>query len=135
MASGFSVIGRFAAGVPCAIVVVIGWPVVVLVVEVKWTRVIGCRNLPEHSLQMSLMISFVVVGSCLCRLKVRGGVEGNGNGEADGVFCGGVWSFAAWGSVCVVCVRVCSSLQCGVGNCRRGLGKFRCCSSWFVVGE
>ena len=55
------------------VVVVIGWSVVALVVEVKWIRVIGCRNLPGHSLQMSLMISFVVAGSCMCRLKVRGG--------------------------------------------------------------
>ena len=60
VASGFSVTGRFAAGLPCVIVVVVGWSVVVLVVEVKWIRVIGCRNLPGNSLQMCLMISFVV---------------------------------------------------------------------------
>ena len=76
MACGFSVMDRFAAGVPCAIVVVIGWSVVVLVVEVKWICVIGCRNLPGHSLHMSLMISLRVVGHLTCMLKVRGGSRG-----------------------------------------------------------
>ena len=76
MACGFSVTGRFAAGVPCAIVVVIGWSVVVLVVEMKWICVIGCRNLPGHSLHMFLMISWGVVGHFTCKLKVRGGSRG-----------------------------------------------------------
>ena len=141
VASGFSVTGRFAAGVPCVIVVVIGWSVVALVVEVKWIRVIGCRNLPGHSPQMSLMISFVVAGSCMCRLKVRGGSRGMVTVRRM-VFCVGCVVVCCLG-VCVcgvcegllLCVRVCSSLPCGVGNCRRGLGKFRCCSSWFVVSD
>ena len=77
MACGFSATGRFAAGVPCTIVVVIGRSsVVVLVVDVKWICVIGCRNLPGHALHMSLMISLGMVGHFTCMLKVRGGSRG-----------------------------------------------------------
>ena len=77
MACGFSATGRFAAGVPCTIVVVIGRSsVVVLVVDVKWICVIGCRNLPGHALHMSLMSSLGMVGHFTRMLKVRGGSRG-----------------------------------------------------------
>ena len=112
MASGFSETGWFAAGVPGTIVVVIGCSVVVLMVEVKWISVSGCtcRNLPGHCLQMPLMMSLLVAGSCWCRLKVRMGSRGTVTMRRR--------AFSE-GAVIVNCLEVCA-LGGGGGGWREG---------------